>query len=255
MPINWSRRKYSEDDFIYAWNSSFSIAEVARKLELNIYGSTYTTIKDTAKELNLSSAHMTGQGHLKGKTHGWTPKRDNKDVFAVGKKENNGTLKNRLVKDFGWELCCQECGNKEWMGQPISIELEHINGDNHDNRIENLKFLCPNCHALTPTWHGRNIKGRLDKLGKSASSKVASKEGNLDAGSSPAPPTCNNCKKEIKGRGKTGFCLECVRKQQEKIDWPETKVLLEKLKTSNYSKLSRELGVSDNAIRKRIKYH
>lgn len=189
MPVVWSRRKYTEGEFVDAWVGSLSIAEVARKLELNIYGSTYTTIKDTAKELGLSNIHMTGQAHLRGKTNPWTPKRDNEEVFVIGKKENNQSLKNRLIRDFGWELCCQECGNKEWMGQQIPIELEHINGDNHDNRIENLKFLCPNCHALTPTWRGRNAKGRLDKLEKSASSKVASKEGNLDAGSNPAPPT------------------------------------------------------------------
>lgn len=160
MTVNWKRRKYSKEDFISAWENSFSIAEVARKLKLNIYGSTYATIKDTANELGLSPSHMTGQGHLKGKTHNWTPRRNSKDVFVISRKENHSVLKNRLVKDFNWEWKCFECKRKEWMGKRIPIELEHINGNNKDNRIENLKFLCPNCHALTPTWRGRNI-GRV----------------------------------------------------------------------------------------------
>lgn len=159
MPINWDRRKYTEKEFINAWNNSDSIAEVARKINLTIYGSTYTTLKDTARELGLSGSHMSGQAHLKGKTHNWSPSRDNEEVFVLGKKENNKGLKKRLVDSFGWELRCFECKNNEWMGKPIPIELEHINGNNKDNRIENLKFLCPNCHALTPTWRGRNTGG------------------------------------------------------------------------------------------------
>lgn len=53
---------------------------------------------------------------------------------------------------------CACCGNYEWLGKELPMELEHKNGDHHDNRRENIELLCPNCHALTPTWRGRNKK-------------------------------------------------------------------------------------------------
>lgn len=160
MPINWNRRKYSKEEFILAWETSYSIAEVARKLNLNIYGSTYQTLKDTAKELKLNKNHMTGQAHLKNKTNPWAPKRPLEKVLVFGKKENNGNLKIRLIKELGWEHKCYSCNRDSWMGNKIPIELEHINGNSKDNRIDNLTFLCPNCHALTDTWRGRNM-GRV----------------------------------------------------------------------------------------------
>jgi 5-methylcytosine-specific restriction endonuclease McrA len=156
MPINWNRRKYTKEQFINAWNSSESISKVAQTLELSIYGSTYTTLKDAATELGLSRDHMSGQGHLRGKTHSWSPTKSDDEVFVIGKKENNHWLKKRLLNNFGWEFKCSSCRNTDWMGKPIAIELEHINGNNKDNRIENLTFLCPNCHAMTSTWRGRN---------------------------------------------------------------------------------------------------
>ena len=65
-------------------------------------------------------------------------------------------LKNRLKSELKWVHKCSRCKLTEWEGQPISIELDHINGVNDDHRLENLRFLCPNCHALTPTYRGRN---------------------------------------------------------------------------------------------------
>lgn len=157
MPINWNRRKYTKEEFIEAWEASDSIAECARKLNLTIFGSTYRTMATTAKELNLTKTHMTGQAWLKGKHHGWSPRRSNEIIFVAGKNENNNILKQRLL-EMGWSWECHSCGLKEWLGEKIPIELEHVDGDSTNNVIENLKFLCPNCHALTPTWRGRNRK-------------------------------------------------------------------------------------------------
>ena len=53
---------------------------------------------------------------------------------------------------------CAECGLTEWRGKPLSLELDHINGDKHDNRFENLRLLCPNCHSQTETYSGRNLR-------------------------------------------------------------------------------------------------
>ena len=67
-------------------------------------------------------------------------------------------LKERLVKEKYLEYKCAECGITEWNGKPLSLHLDHINGINNDHRIENLRFLCPNCHSQTNTYAGKNKK-------------------------------------------------------------------------------------------------
>jgi 5-methylcytosine-specific restriction endonuclease McrA len=59
---------------------------------------------------------------------------------------------------------CEKCGNTEWLGQKIALDLDHINGNNRDNRRKNLQFLCPNCHAQTHTYRGRNINKNKIKV-------------------------------------------------------------------------------------------
>jgi ribosomal protein S27AE len=65
-------------------------------------------------------------------------------------------LRKRLLESGLKEQKCERCGNTEWLEEPIPLELNHKNGVNNDHRFENLELLCPNCHALTPTYRGRN---------------------------------------------------------------------------------------------------
>ena len=66
-------------------------------------------------------------------------------------------LAKRLLRVNLKERMCEKCGLELWMGKPIPLELHHINGVHSDNRIENLQLLCPNCHALTDNYRGKNI--------------------------------------------------------------------------------------------------
>jgi predicted transcriptional regulator len=78
-------------------------------------------------------------------------------LLVAGPRRNRGHLKRRLF-DAGIKTAkCEACGLSEWRGLPIPLALHHVNGDRHDNRLENLQILCPNCHGLTDTWSGRNI--------------------------------------------------------------------------------------------------
>ena len=69
-------------------------------------------------------------------------------------------LKQRIIRENILEYKCSVCGIKDWNGKSLVLQLDHINGDNRDNRIENLRFLCPNCHSQTETFCGKKKKGR-----------------------------------------------------------------------------------------------
>ena len=74
------------------------------------------------------------------------------DFLCYGSKIASKRLKNLLLRANLLSYQCAVCGIKEWLGKPIELQLDHINGDNKDNRLENLRILCPNCHCQTPTW-------------------------------------------------------------------------------------------------------
>jgi len=78
-------------------------------------------------------------------------------AFVKNSIYSNQFIKTWLIEFFGVEKKCSSCNISEWLNKPITLELDHINGNNKDNRKENLRLLCPNCHSQTPTFRGRNI--------------------------------------------------------------------------------------------------
>jgi hypothetical protein len=150
------RHSYSNEQLIDAVKSSYSIRQVLSKLKLKEAGGNYSTVKHKIKILNIDNSHFTGKGHLKGKTHNWATKIPLDKILVENFIYHSHALRIRLIKEGLKEARCECCGNTEWLGHPISLELEHINGNHNDNRIENLKILCPNCHAQTPTYRGKN---------------------------------------------------------------------------------------------------
>lgn len=86
-------------------------------------------------------------------------KYDPENLFTNGFYVHKGPYKEILIKERGHK--CEKCENIEWLGHPITLELDHIDGNNINNTKENLRLLCPNCHSQTDTWRGRNSnKGR-----------------------------------------------------------------------------------------------
>lgn len=90
------------------------------------------------------------------------------DSLLANQKRNRHHLKTRLIQAGLLQERCQSCGLTDWRGKPLTIHLDHINGLKNDNRLKNLRMLCPNCHSQTPTFAGRNLKGRAVAAGSLA---------------------------------------------------------------------------------------
>ncbi|HEY7158558.1 MAG TPA: hypothetical protein VH575_31730 [Gemmataceae bacterium] len=154
-------RRYTDAEIIEAVRSSFSIARVLTLLGLSPTGANYKGMHAHFARLGLDTSHFTGQGHLKGKTHSWTPKRPLSEVLVANSPvRSTSKFKRRLIREGVLVNRCYECDSLPvWRGKPLVLVLDHINGDNADYRIENIRLLCPNCNSQQPTFAGRN-KGR-----------------------------------------------------------------------------------------------
>jgi Zn finger protein HypA/HybF involved in hydrogenase expression len=89
----------------------------------------------------------------------------NEEIFVENGTYPRHRLKHRLIRDKLIEYRCEICSNVGiWNNKPLSLQIDHINGVNNDNRIDNLRFLCPNCHSQTETYAGKNNKKNKDIL-------------------------------------------------------------------------------------------
>jgi hypothetical protein len=129
-----------------AANRVESIAGLARELGYKKNaGGTYGVIKKYLQLYGIKTDHWSGQT--------WSKDKRLKDWSQYSKHQN---FKHHLIEDRGH--ACQSCKQTTWMDNRIPLEVHHIDGDRTNNDYENLELLCPNCHSLTDTWKGRNIK-------------------------------------------------------------------------------------------------
>ena len=146
--------RYTEEQLIDAVATSKSIRQVLVKLGLAPKGGSYAVIKRYIKKLDLDTSHMTGQAWNRGRSHG--PRQPIEFYLVKGKSVQSNMLRKRLIKEGIFDAVCSNCGLRHWMGGPIPLELEHKDGDHCNNELSNLELLCPNCHALTSTYRGKN---------------------------------------------------------------------------------------------------
>jgi len=157
-----ARPNTSDSQLIEAVATSLSAAGALRRLGRVAAGGNYTTLRNRIRLLGLSTAHWTGRGHLRGNSHSWARKYPLEKILVSDSDYRGGSskLRLRLVKSGFLANCCSLCKITDWRGEPISLHLDHKNGDNRDQRLDNLRLLCPNCHSQTATYCGRN-KGVL----------------------------------------------------------------------------------------------
>ena len=225
---------FTEEEFIKAVEASSSIKESLRKLGLAASGSSYKVFHSRAKALEIDISHFSLCGSEEKPLN--FQRRGLEEVLIQNSPYINTThLKNRLIKIGFLQTCCSECGISNWNDKPLSLHLDHINGIRNDNRIENLRLLCPNCHSQTDTYAGKNIRPTNKKVKETSS--------------------CVECGCKVSSGSTRCVACNIPFSSPFKAEWPSIEQLLSMVEQTSYVAVGKKLGVSDNAVRKHIKKH
>jgi hypothetical protein len=232
--------RYTEEEARAAIAASRSWAESLRRLGFCHTGANPRTLKKRAAEWGISTAHFDPNAASRdGLRRGRKPL---SEILVEGSTYHRGKLKQRLYDEGLKQPICELCGQGEiWQGQRISLILDHVNGKRDDNRIENLRIVCPNCAATLDTHCGRSA--RIDREPRSC----------LQCGKSFLPKRRDHryCSQYCGSRwDRTGVKRPGARKLQIR---PPYEQLVQEVNGIGYSAVGRKYGVSDNAVRKWIR--
>ena len=211
-------------------NSSHSYSEILITIGLSAGGGCHETLKRIIKEYNLDTEQFFENKKTFEREHTSVllhTKFSLDDILIENSTYTNNTcLKKRLVNEGLKKLECECCGLTKWQGYPIPLQLHHKNGIHTDNRLCNLELLCPNCHSLTDTYAGKNVKYE--------------KEINM----------CKCCGTKIT---KTAtYCKHCAPSQikGEYKEYYDRDYLKSVIYDNSFSEIGRKFDVSGNTIKK-----
>ena len=155
-------RQYDSQWLQELCSDSYSYAEVLRKAGRKQGGGAQITLKKKIEEFGIDITHFTGmQWH---KSPNQPPQQGREkysldEIFIKNSLITQKVLRGYVERHHVLEYKCVNCGcDGNWQGGKIALEIDHIDGDNTNNELSNLRYLCPNCHALTDTYRGRNKK-------------------------------------------------------------------------------------------------
>lgn len=251
---------FTEEQIREAAKNSKSIAEMCRHLNMIAAGGNYGSLKRRIVRYDIDISHFTGSG--------W-----NKGLYSDN-PNSKGAWKRKLIRERGHQ--CEKCKNTTWFELSITLELEHIDGDNSNNIEENLLLLCPNCHAQTKTWRrakkvfvpqnppkdNPNLICPTCQKTKSVNAKnclECLRDKQRDTPKAPRKQTkavkfCS-CGEVISSQAQQ--CTKCAHVKQQRIEWPSVDDLVTRLRDNkeSYTSVSKSLGVSDNSVRKYLRKH
>jgi transposase-like protein len=209
---------------------------------MRVAGGNHATLKKWARRWNISTEHFDPDAVRA--RHSRMRAVPLEEILVRNSTYQRGKLKARLYNEGIKERRCEECGQGEnWLGKHMSLILDHINGDATDNRLENLRIACPNCAATFETHCGRN----RDRI--------------------PRVRVCAECGDEFapKYRQQRYCSIRCARRNHSreykarrdirKVERPPYEQLMRELEETNYSAVGRKYGVSDNAVRKWVRWY
>jgi len=222
--------KYSKEEIQTAVSSSFTITQALNNLGLRFAGANNRQFKKWVEYYSIDISHFDPKKVIAEKLKKTISERTLSldSILTENSSYGRGHLKNRLFNSGLKEKKCECCGNgEEWMGKKMFLIIDHINGIWNDNRIENLRILCPNCNATLDTHGGKNAK--KEKITYYC--------------------TCG----EKKNKYSIG-CIKCSRESRRVLkDRPNKEQLYIDVYNLGYLATGRKYGVSDNAIRKWMK--
>jgi len=143
-------KQINEKEFMRVCEESQSMAQASVKLGLH-----FNTFKKYALKFNCYKTNPSGKGMNKKAK----PKFELNEILdGLHPHFQTFKLKNRLLKEGVIKNTCSKCGISEWNNLPLNMELDHIDGNRTNHKLENLRMLCPNCHSQTDTYRAKNIK-------------------------------------------------------------------------------------------------
>lgn len=212
---------YSNEEFARIVAESFSYRECMQALGYNsCSGDSMKVVQKKIKDLNLSTAHF--------KSRGIPIQRSEENIFIENSTASQKVLRDWYKKGNYTEYKCSICDQKPfWNGKELTLILDHINGINKDDRLENLRWVCPNCNQQLSTTGSKNKTNREHTLNY-----------------------CIDCGKTISK--KATRCLECANKSRASINVNQIsrEELKQLIRIMPFTQIGNKFGVSDNAVRK-----
>lgn len=155
--------KYTKEVLAPVVAQSRSVRQIIFHFGLRQTGGSYSNFWRLIRCYELDTSHFTGQGSNYGEQHVGGPRRLAPSELLILRAPGAAKIKvdklRRALHEIGRPYACETCGNAgDWLGKPINLEVDHVNGNRFDDRQENLRFLCPNCHSQTETFGSRNAR-------------------------------------------------------------------------------------------------
>lgn len=215
-----STKKKTKEEIENIVKECYSIADVCRMIGWKPIGGNYRVVHRYIDDYNIDISHFKEKSNFDVNKNN-TIEKPCEYYFNNNVEIKSKTFLKKLIKEGYKEHKCENCNNTEWMGDMIPLELHHIDGNHRNNKLENLQFLCPNCHAKTDNFRGKKNKKHH----------------------------CKKCGAPITSDSESGYCFKCYPRNK-KNEWDKETLVKDITELGSYLAVSKKYNVSDKTIKK-----